>query len=246
MNKALVSLARRTQEIVSTVAFRNICSDLVLAGVPGPEVLCSLGFLGWLGETFHEEIVGGTVCSRWAKTMIVSVAPFYYLQGFTKRMMKETSSISIWCILNDDSLAAIYPSSWCFCCFTWETPSGQKIVVLSAMYKKKQIKIFWNINYIRLRRIKFDGCDIWIICLELNWIIYDLSRTLQLSEFVWTSSSVWAVLNHLLVTGATDRNWISSNHHRILFDVNPYLVSFFVSTPFKGLCLCSKTQNISE
>ena len=74
------SLNGRTLEILSSVHFRIICSDPVLAGVPSPEVLCSLGFLGWLGETFHEEMVGGTVCSRWAKTMIVSVVPFYDLQ----------------------------------------------------------------------------------------------------------------------------------------------------------------------
>ena len=39
------------------------------------------------------------------------------------------------------------------------------------------------------------GCNIWMICLELNWFFYDPSRILQLSEFVWTLHSlVWVVL----------------------------------------------------
>ena len=84
------SLNGRTLEILSSVHFRIICSDPVLAGVPSPEVLCSLGFLGWLGETFHEEMVGGTVCSRWAKTMIVSVVPFYDLQDLMQKYEKNT------------------------------------------------------------------------------------------------------------------------------------------------------------
>ena len=29
-------------------------------------------------------------------------------------------------------------------------------------------------------------CNIWMICLELNWLFYDQSRMLQLSELVWT------------------------------------------------------------
>ena len=44
------------------------------------------------------------------------------------------------------------------------------------------------------------SCNIWIICLELNWFVYDPSWMLQLSDFVWTlRSSVWVVLNHFLL-----------------------------------------------
>ena len=35
----------------------------------------------------------------------------------------------------------------------------------------------------------YIGCDIWMICLKLNWLYYDPSWTLQPSEFVWMLSS---------------------------------------------------------
>ena len=39
------------------------------------------------------------------------------------------------------------------------------------------------------------GCNIWMICLELNLFFYDRSRMLQLSEYVWIlRSSVRLVL----------------------------------------------------
>ena len=69
-----------------------------------------------------------------------------------------------------------------------------------------------------------------MICLELNWFIYDPSRILQLSEFVWTlRSSVWI----FLLIDATDRSKISSDHHRIFFDASLYPHSFFTNTLFK-------------
>ena len=43
------------------------------------------------------------------------------------------------------------------------------------------------------------GCNIWRICLELNWnkFFYDPIQILQLSKFVWTlRSSVWVVFNN--------------------------------------------------
>ena len=65
------------------------------------------------------------------------------------------------------------------------------------------------------------GCNIWMICLELNWFFYDPIWMLQLSEFVWTlRSSALVVFNN-------------------------FLLSFFANTPFercliltiKALCL---------
>ena len=48
-------------------------------------------------------------------------------------------------------------------------------------------------------------CNIWMISLELNWLFYDPSRMLQLSQFVWTlSSSVYVVFNYYLIRDATD------------------------------------------
>ena len=57
--------------------------------------------------------------------------------------------------------------------------------------------------------------SIWMICLELNWFVYDPSGMLQLSEFAWTlRSSVWLILNHFLLIDATDRSKISSDQKR--------------------------------
>jgi len=67
------------------------------------------------------------------------------------------------------------------------------------------VRILWNINYMRMRRRKIDeyrkGCNIWMICLEINRFFYDPSWILQLSEFVWTlRSSVWVVLYNSSIT----------------------------------------------
>ena len=57
-------------------------------------------------------------------------------------------------------------------------------------------------------------CNIWLICLELNWFFYDPSRMLQLSEFVWSLHfSVRVVFNNFFLIDASDcmkisRNWI--------------------------------------
>ena len=77
-------------------------------------------------------------------------------------------------------------------------------------------------------------CNIWMICLELNWIFYDPSSMLQLSQFVWTlRSSVKVVYNNFLLIDATDRNRISSDQKRLFFAVSLYPLSFFANTPFK-------------
>ena len=164
---------------MSTVAFRNICSDPVLAGVPSPEVLCSLGFLGWLGETFHEEMVGGTVCSRWAKTMIVSVAPFYYLQGFTKRMMKETCKFYFHMMHFERRFVGRHLSFLLmFLLFhVGETPSGQKIVVLSALYNKT------NKNILKYQLYTIASNKIWRL-----WYLNNLFG-IKLN-YLWSESDI--------------------------------------------------------
>ena len=78
------------------------------------------------------------------------------------------------------------------------------------------------------------SCDIWMICLELNWFWYDPSRMLQLSEFVKKlRSSVWYVFNNFLITDATDRRKIRSDQKRLFIAVSLYPFSFFANTPFK-------------
>ena len=68
----------------------------------------------------------------------------------------------------------------------------------------------------RRKKSMIIGCNIWMICLKLNWFLCDPSWMLQLSEFVWMiSSSVWVVFNNFLLIDATDRCNFSSNHHLI-------------------------------
>ena len=76
-------------------------------------------------------------------------------------------------------------------------------------------------------------CNIWMICLELNWFFSDPSWMLQLSEFVWTlRSSVWIVFNNFLLIDATDSCKIRSDQKRLFFAVSLYPLSFFANTPF--------------
>ena len=77
-------------------------------------------------------------------------------------------------------------------------------------------------------------CNMWMICLELNWFFYGLSRRMQFSEFVWALSySVWDVFNNFLVIDATNRIKISSDKKRFFIALSLYPLSFFVNTPFK-------------
>ena len=46
-------------------------------------------------------------------------------------------------------------------------------------------------------------------------------------------NSVWVVFINFLLLDTTDRTKISSNHHRIIFDVSLYPLSFFTRAPFK-------------
>ena len=76
------------------------------------------------------------------------------------------------------------------------------------------------------------SCDIWMICLELNWFWYDPSRMLQLSEFVKKlRSSVWYVFNNFLITDATDRRKIRSDQKRLFIAVSLYPLSFSRTLP---------------
>ena len=79
------------------------------------------------------------------------------------------------------------------------------------------------------------GCNIWMICLKLNWYFYGLSRMLQLSQFVWTPCySVWDVFNNFLLNDATDRSKISGDQKRFFIALSLYPISFFANTPFKS------------
>ena len=78
------------------------------------------------------------------------------------------------------------------------------------------------------------GCNIWMICLKLNWFFYSRSRILRFSQFVWAlRSSVWDVFNNFLLIDATDRSKISSDQKRFFIALSLYLLSFFANTPFK-------------
>jgi len=65
-------------------------------------------------------------------------------------------------------------------------------------------KMLWNIYIFKYinecveKKSMTIVCNIWIICLELNWLFYDPSWMLQLSEFVLTlRSSAWVVFNNV-------------------------------------------------
>ena len=92
-----------------------------------------------------------------------------------------------------------------------------------------------------------------MICLELNWLFYDSSWILQLSEFVWAlRSSVWIVFNNFLLIDATDRIKISSDQKRLFFALRLYPLSFFASTPFKlqyknfDICKSVRVQELKD
>ena len=78
-----------------------------------------------------------------------------------------------------------------------------------------------------------------MICLELNWFVYDPSWMLHL-VFVWIlRSSVLVVFNNFLLIDATDRSKISSILKRLFFDVSLYPLSFFANTSLIWLFLFS-------
>ena len=71
------------------------------------------------------------------------------------------------------------------------------------------------------------GCNIWMICLKLNWFFYGISRMLQFSQFVWTPCySVWDVYNNFLLIDATDRSKISGDPKRFFIALSLYPFHF--------------------
>ena len=77
----------------------------------------------------------------------------------------------------------------------------------------------------------FIVCNIWMICLELNWFVYDPSWMLHLSEFVWTlRSSVLVVFNNFLLIDATARSKISSDQKCFFYCIKPYTPFHFSRT----------------
>ena len=73
-------------------------------------------------------------------------------------------------------------------------------LLIRCVYKEKIVKNdshrrtqrpYKFYNYLRMRRKKSMTivCNIWMICLELNWFVHDPSWRLHLSEFVWTLRS---------------------------------------------------------
>ena len=76
--------------------------------------------------------------------------------------------------------------------------------------------------------------NISMICLILNWFVYDPSWMLHLSEFVRTlRSSALVVFNNFLLIDATARRKISSDQKRFFIALSLYPLSFFANTPFK-------------
>ena len=76
--------------------------------------------------------------------------------------------------------------------------------------------------------------NISMICLILNWFVYDPSWMMHLSEFLRTlRSSVLVVFNNFLLIDATARSKISSDQKRVLIALSLYPLSFFANTPFK-------------
>ena len=91
----------------------------------------------------------------------------------------------------------------------------------------------------------FKGCNIWMICLELNWSFYDPSRTLQLSEFVWTlRSSVWVVSDNFLLEDTTDR--IYQEVIVVFLNIKSFLNYFLSLLQHKSISHLSKVTIVEE
>ena len=81
--------------------------------------------------------------------------------------------------------------------------------------------------------------NIWMICLELNWFVYDPSSMLHLSEFVWTLRSlVLVVLNNFLLIDATERSKIVSDQKRFFIALSLYPIHFSRTLPLNTLQYC--------
>ena len=104
--------------------------------------------------------------------------------------------------------------------YTWWTKNNPRFKYI--VYKPNKNKL-WNIKYIRIRRQKsmIICCDMWMICLELNWFFYDPCRISQLSEFMDVTFFGMSRLNNFLLIDTTDRSKNSSDHLRIFFETHP-------------------------
>ena len=67
-----------------------------------------------------------------------------------------------------------------------------------------------------------NASSIWMICLEFNWFFTIRVKYCNILNFM------------SLLKDAIDRSKISSNHHRIYFDVSLYPL-FFANTPFNKI-----------
>ena len=108
--------------------------------------------------------------------------------------------------------------------------SNSQIITIKTYYEKSTIYKCGE------RQSMTIGCNIWMICLNLNWFFCGLSSMLHLSEFVWTlRTSVLVVFNNFLLIDATDRNKISSDQKRFFIALGLCPHSFFANTPFNRL-----------
>ena len=77
-------------------------------------------------------------------------------------------------------------------------------------------------------------CIIWMICLELNWFVFDPSWMLHLSEFVWSMDTTFFGINrfnNFLLIDATDRSKISSDQKRFFIALSLYPPHFSRTLP---------------
>ena len=82
------------------------------------------------------------------------------------------------------------------------------------------------------------GCNIWMICLQLNWFVYG-HKSYGAIFWICMDAMLFGmrrVFNNFLLIDATDRSKISSDQKRFFIALNLYPLSFFANTPFNILC----------
>ena len=91
-------------------------------------------------------------------------------------------------------------------------------------------------------------CNIWMICLKLNWLFYGLSRMLQFSQFVWALSySVLVVFKNFLLIDAKDKSKISSDQKHFfiaLSQIPPFI--FREQFPYFSVLYISFTKSLMK
>ena len=108
----------------------------------------------------------------------------------------------------------------------WREANAIKCLVVGLLWGLFQRKRdCWRI-------LKRNMPDLQWCPLNLAWEKVDppflLTKSSSLREYVWIPRSSFLLID------ATDRSNISSDHHRIRFDVSLYPLSFFANTPFKS------------